>query len=116
MSAYTKHRGLFEPAGGIKYRTTEPIDWELWEKGSGDWFTVPAGTVFDVSIPLFLRWAFDPHDRRFLKAAALHDTMLESGIDRLRSAAEFNLALKADGVGMRRRLAMFLAVALWRFS
>lgn len=116
MSAYTANPGHFAPAGGIKYRTTAPIIWELWAKGSGNWFVVPTGTEFDVSIPGFLRWAFNPHDPRFLKAAALHDEMLKQGIDRLRAAAEFNLALKADGVGRAQRLAMFLAVSVYRFA
>lgn len=115
MSAYTDHVGLFEPAGGILYRTTAPILWELWRKGSGDFFTVPADTLFEVSVPAPLRWLFSPHDKRFLKGAALHDEMLKAGIDRLRAAAEFNIALRADGVGTAKRLAMFLAVALWKF-
>ncbi|KQT51981.1 hypothetical protein ASG43_20590 [Aureimonas sp. Leaf454] len=116
MSLYTANVQWFEPAGGIKFRTTLPIQWERGEKGSGWWFTVPAGFEFDVSIPWALRWAFRPTDPRFLKAAALHDAMLAAGIDRLRAAAEFSFALKADGVGAAERLVMFTAVAVWRWS
>lgn len=116
MSAYTTHDGLFVPIGGIRYRTTAEIAWERGEKGSGWWFHVPAGTAFDVSVPLPLRWIVSPHDKRFLKAAALHDAMLLAGVDRLRAAAEFNLALKADGVGRAKRLAAVAAVAFYRFT
>jgi len=115
VSAYTDSAGLFERLRGIRYRTLSEIRWELWSKGSGNWFVVPSGADFDVSIPRFLHWAFSPHDPRFLKAAALHDVMLQQGVDRLRAAAEFNLALKADGVGAGERLAMFLAVAVWKW-
>lgn len=118
MSAYTalQTAGLFVPAGGILYRTTAPIAWEVGKVGSGWWFTVPAGTVFDVSIPTPLRLLFSPHDPRFLKAAALHDEMLKAGFDRLTSAAVFNDALKADGVSGARRLAMTAAVAFYRWQ
>jgi hypothetical protein len=41
--------------------------------------------------------------------------MLSNGWSRIESAAVFHEALKADGVGRTKRLAMFLAVALWRY-
>ncbi|WAJ27136.1 DUF1353 domain-containing protein [Antarcticirhabdus aurantiaca] len=118
MSLYTsvETAGLFVPVGGILYRTTAPIAWEVGKVDSGWLFTVPANTTFDVSIPLALRWAFSPRDPRFLKAAAIHDLMLIGGIDRVTAAGAFNEALKADGVSAARRLAMTSAVAFYRWQ
>jgi len=114
MSAYTKALPVVDIGGG-DYLTDADLRWDLGKEGSGLTYTVPAGFRFDVSVPRILQWAFNPNDRRFLKAAALHDHMLESGWSRIESAAVFHEALKADGVQRWRRLAMFLAVALWRY-
>jgi hypothetical protein len=62
------------------------------------------------------RWAFNPHDPRFLKAAALHDEMLRCGWSRTTAAGEFHAALLADGVGRCTRFIMFSAVAFYRFG
>jgi hypothetical protein len=98
MSSYTDLADWYEPAGGILFRVVRPVEWEIGRKGSGLWVIVPLNYVFDVSIPALLRWAFDPRDPRYLKAAAL-----------------FSDALKADGVGFFRRLAMVLAVVVYKF-
>ncbi|MFG6591293.1 DUF1353 domain-containing protein [Sulfitobacter sp. 1A12157] len=115
MSAYTAARYPWA-RHGAGYITTAPIAWEVGRKGSDLWLTVPTSFPFDVSIPRLLRWVFNPHDTRFLKAAALHDYALADGWDRVSAAAAFCDALKADDVGKAQRLAMTLAVILWRFS
>jgi hypothetical protein len=69
-----------------------------------------------VSVPRWLWWLFDPHERAYLKAAALHDHMLVAGWDRISAASQFHNALKADKVRLWRRLAMFLAVSLYRYE
>jgi hypothetical protein len=115
MSSYTDLADWYEPAGGILFRVVRPVEWEIGRKGSGLWVIVPLNYVFDVSIPALLRWAFDPRDPRYLKAAALHDWALEQGWDGVSSAALFSDALKADGVGFFRRLAMVLAVVVYKF-
>ena len=113
MSAYTEHIAV-EPAGGILFRLTAALAWRVGAL-DGPLYIVPSGFAFDVSVPWFLRFAFDVREPRYLKAAALHDSMLQAGWNRLTAAGEFHEALKADGVSLWRRLAMFLAVALWRF-
>lgn len=115
MSAYTDACYPWARRGA-GYITTAPISWEVGRKGSRLWLHVPVGTPFDVTVPRLLRWLFDPHDTRFLKAAALHDYALADGWDRVSAAAAFCDALKADGVGKAQRLLMTLAVILWRFS
>jgi hypothetical protein len=115
MSAYTELESWYVPVGGIRYRVVRPVEWEVGRRGSGLWVVVPVGYVFDVSIPLPLRWAFDPRDARYFKAAALHDWALEQGWGGVSAAALFSDALKADGVGFLRRLAMVLAVVTYQF-
>lgn len=116
MSEYTDPGDWCEPVGGIRYRVTRSLRWAIGAENSGFVFQVPAGRIFDVSIPWFLRRIFDPHDPRFLKAAALHDEMLLNGWARVSAAAEFHEALRADRVGALTRLAMFAAVAFWRWD
>ncbi|MGR3486035.1 MAG: DUF1353 domain-containing protein [Paracoccaceae bacterium] len=115
MSLYTDLPPGWAVRDGAGYRTTAPLVWEVGRKGSGMVYYVHAGTWFDVSVPRGLRWLVDPHDRRLRKAAALHDHMLASGWDRLTAGATFAEALRADGAGPAMRLAMWLAVSLWRW-
>jgi len=114
MSAYTSALPVVDIGGG-DYVTDADLRWDIGRLGSGLTYVVRAGFQFDVSIPALFRWAFDPNDRRFLKAAALHDHMLLDDWSRIESAAVFHEALKADKVPRLKRLAMFLAVALWRY-
>jgi hypothetical protein len=96
--------------------TTEPIIWQIGKLGSGLIYTVPEGFNYNVSVPCWLTWAIDPFDRRFMKAAALHDHMLIAGWDRPTAGAIFHDALKADGVGRVKRFAMFTAVVWFKWS
>lgn len=114
MSAYTAHDGpVF--VSGIVYRLTRDLTWRIGHE-AGPAYTVPAGFEFDVSVPHWLRWLFDPHRADFHKAAAVHDHMLFAGWSRITAAAEFHNALKADGVNPLRRLVMLLAVIFWRYE
>ena len=112
MSAYTDASAWYAPEGG-GYRTTAPLEWHVGREG-GPVVVVPPGFPFEVSTPPGLRWAADPHDPRYLKAAALHDWCLADGWDSVSAAAVFWTALEADGVGLARRVAMFLAVTVGR--
>ena len=114
MSAYTDHGGPVY-VGGIVYRLIRPLVWRIGSS-DGPVYTVPVGFEFDMSVPVGLRWLFDPHRADFHKAAALHDHMLAQGWSRITAAAEFHNALQADGVSAWRRLAMLIAVIVWRFE
>jgi hypothetical protein len=116
MSSYTKPGEWCKPVTGILYTVTKPLSWEVGVKGSGLVVKVPVGTTFDVSIPVGLRWLFDPHNPAYLKAAALHDELLRRGWSRPTAGAEFHEALRADKVAAWRRLVMWLAVSLFKFS
>jgi hypothetical protein len=115
VSSYTQSDAVI-PIDGIRYALTNPLPWDIGKKGSGLTYVVEAGYIFDVSIPKVLSWAFSPHDRRFMKAAALHDHMLVAGWSRVESGAVFHEALKADSVPAHKRMAMFLAVVLYKYT
>lgn len=116
MSVYTTARDWYASRTGGGYLTIDPISWEIGRKGSGLFVTVPAVFFFDVTVPRALRWLFDPHDPRYLKASALHDYLLLQGWDRPSAGAVFYAALKADAVPFLRRLAMWLGVSLFRLE
>ncbi|WP_026756665.1 DUF1353 domain-containing protein [Sediminimonas qiaohouensis] len=116
MSVFTQTHDWCAHENGV-YRTTGTLRWEIGAKGSDLWVTVPVGFPFDVSIPRGLRWAFDPHDVRYLKAAALHDYAIhELDWPRVTAASLFSEALRAQGLGRLRRLVMVLAVIIWKFN
>lgn len=103
------------PIGGIDYITTAPLTWGIGREG-GPQITIPPGATFNVSIPRPLRWWASPHDPRYLRAAALHDYLLADGWWRVTAGAVFLEALRADRVGAARRLLMWLAVSLYRWT
>lgn len=116
MSLYTDDFSI-APVRDGRWRLMQPLSWEIGFKGSGLVWTVPAQFETDLaSIPMLARLVFDRGDARYAKASALHDHMLDGGVDRLTAGAEFHAALRADGVVRWRRLVMFLAVALWRYD
>lgn len=116
MSAYTSLRQWCDRIAGTDfYRVLDPVIWEVGAEGSGLLVRVPVGFVFDISVPRGLRWILSAHDRRVLKAAALHDHLLCRGWDRVTAAAAFHDALLADGVGRRLRFALWLCVSIWRW-
>ena len=100
---------------GTEYLVEVPISFDLGLKNSGFTYVVPKGFLFEVSVPKGLRWVLSPHNPKYLKAAAIHDHMLESGWDRPTAGGVFQAALKVSGVGSARRLAMFFAVTLWKW-
>lgn len=102
---------------GAGYITTTQVTWEIGAKGSGLFLHLPVGFWFDVSVPWWATRAFDPHDPRYLLAAALHDYALHRlGWGRVSAAAPFSEALRANGVSRARRLAMVLAVTIHKWS
>jgi hypothetical protein len=114
---YTKAKDWCAPVSGIVYRTLVPVVWHIGHARSPYRVIVPAGRRFDVSIPRPFRLIFKPHDPRYLKAAVLHDEMLHHlGFSRLTAGAEFEQALRADGVPVLERLLMWQAVSLFKYG
>ena len=86
---------LFEKGGSRGYVSVKDVSWEIGKKKSGWVLTVPAGREFESSVPTLsykntwlqkllgwfqpFHWVLSPDDPRFLKAALIHDVLLESG-------------------------------------
>ena len=88
------------------YVTTET----LWYKGS----SMPAGHVFDLSVPWALRWIVSPHNPKLLRMAAWHDWWLKNlKYDRGVAAAEARLIARADGVEAWYSHVLHLAMLIW---
>jgi len=98
-----------------RFVVVEELIWEVGREGSGALITVPAGFVFDVSIPPGARWVFDPSDPAYLKASAVHDRLLIERWDRVTAGAVFHEILRTQDISLTRRLVMWLAVSLWRY-
>lgn len=107
----------FRHLGHGRYASNSSLALRVGGEGAHLTIVVPAGYEFDVSVPRQLRWAFSPHDHRFLRAAAFHDYALhELNWPRELAAAPFGHALREDGVGRVRRLMMVLAVIAKKWS
>lgn len=116
MSVFTDIEDWCFSCVDTTYCTTKALSWEVGKKGSGLWLTVPSPYSFDVSVPRALWWMFSPHDKRYLKAAALHDYALDQGWASVAAASLFSQALMASGVGRIERYVMTLSVIIWRWS
>lgn len=103
------------PVGGIQYVTTVGVRWDMGKKNSGWTLKIPAGTVFDLSVPWFGRWYANPHDQRYHLAALLHDLLLEAGYSRAFAASAFDDALAANGISKAKRRVLLAVVISWKW-
>jgi|TARA_R110000851_G_scaffold216661_1_gene369629 hypothetical protein len=101
--------------GTHRYILEKPIVWDIGFKGNDKKEVVPAGFVFDVSVPWVARWLFNRNNPRYFIAAALHDHLLNIGYDRVSAAGAFNHGLLARKVPYIARLVMTLGVAFFKF-
>jgi len=106
------------------FRNVSDIAWDVGRKGSGDRVVIPAGTVFNSSVPWALWWVQSPAHPRFLLAALVHDVILGLRADadnpaspllytREHATAEWMSGARAlDAPRLRARLA-FVAIAIY---
>jgi hypothetical protein len=92
--------------GGARgYVVSRPVRWLVGCSASGFVVVVPAGFEFESSVPAWLRWVWSPHAPRYLRAAAVHDYMLESGHQpELADTQWLAVALSEGAPPMRTRL------------
>lgn len=102
MSAFTEF-DQYEPVGGIDYVLIADLAWEIGWNGSGKALIIPAGTVFQSSVPRGARWIVSPHHKPWLLASAVHDEMLKRGYSPARAAGEWYEAVKAFADQDRKR-------------
>jgi len=96
-----------------KYILLEDVVWEIGRKGSNLPVTLPAGYIFDISVPKGLTWVQDPHDRKVLLAACLHDWLLDNRFDIAFASAEFRRACIARGVSKLPAWMLFSSTYLY---
>lgn len=101
MSAATDFRSWRRVAGGY-YILTADLMWEIGKAGSGLWVIIPAGFVFDSSVPRLLRWLVPQSHEPWLLAAAVHDYLLDAGFDRAFAAGEWCRAARAKAASLAK--------------
>ena len=116
MSAFTHFSAFSRLNDTHRYQLDAPLCWDIGAKGSGWQFTIPKGTVFDITIPWFVRWAISPHDTRILPAAAVHDELLKQNFGPAFASAEFFRAAKARGCNTLWSWTLFISTLIWTAS
>lgn len=104
---------LFLAVGGIEYRSTMDFSWRVGGPRVDHVITIPAGFVFQSSVPRGLWWFMSPHDPRFLLAAFVHDWLLQQGYGRTQAAAEWHDAARKGGAPYHLARRYYVAVAWW---
>ncbi len=92
------------------YMTVKPVVHAIGRAGSGWRLLIPSGREFESSVPRALRWLISPDDPRFLRAALVHDHLLEEGNRALFSAGEWHAAARASGAPWGLALIAALAI------
>ncbi|MDV7271412.1 DUF1353 domain-containing protein [Thioclava sp. A2] len=72
------------------------MSWNLMWKGSPFVLDIPAGREFESSVPRSLRWIWSPDDPYFLRAALIHDVLLESGARGFEADSQWRAAALAN--------------------
>jgi len=114
LSEFTQFEDYSKVEGTYKtYVLNKELCWDIGSKNSGWNLLVPIGRTFDISVPKWLEWLQDPHDRAVLLAAAVHDELLTLGHDQAFASAEFRRAAIAGGVGRVKAWLLFFATLIW---
>lgn len=97
-----------------RWRTLDPVAWDVGLKGSAYRLTIPAGTEFESSVPWWARWWISADDPRFLLAALVHDYLLEIQVyGRAQAAAEWFDGAKSGGAPLLKAKIAFVGLAAW---
>jgi len=72
----------FTKGGSRGYVLQDRFSWNIGKPNSSLVIHIPKGYEFESSVPVFLRWVLSPDDPLFLKAACIHDYLLENGYSR----------------------------------
>ncbi|MGR3435278.1 MAG: DUF1353 domain-containing protein [Shimia sp.] len=81
-------------------------------KGSPFVLTIPVGREFESSVPRALQWLWSPDDPYYLKAALIHDHLLEQGSRYIEADSQwFAAALSVGAPPVRTAIAYALMLA-----
>jgi len=86
----------------------------LGKKGAAHPLIIPHGFEFESSVPRGLRWVLSPDDPRFLKAAAVHDWLLENGYQTDFADSQWRDAARSDHAPRWKRAGAFFLMRLRR--
>ncbi len=101
--------------GSRGYIVVRELRWDVGRKGSSWVFLVPVGTEFESSVPRLLTWVFPPDDPYFLKAAAIHDCLLEAGYRHAFADSQWFEAALSDHAPPLRVWVAYFAIRWRRF-
>lgn len=104
-----------EPMRDGFWRLSADMPFDITYRDQRSRIIIPSGFDSDgPTIPALARVLFNPADARYMKAAILHDFMLQSrAFTPRQSAAAFRDALKAADVPAWRVKVMWIAVLIW---
>jgi hypothetical protein len=114
MSEFTQFKDYSKVAGTYKtYVLNKDLCWDIGSKNS-DWnLIVLTGRTFDISVPRWLEWIQNPHDKAVLLAAAVHDELLRLGHDQAFASVEFRRAAIAGGTRWFKAWLLFFSTLVW---
>lgn len=91
------------------YITTKRLEWEIGKKHSGWVLIIPEGKEFESSVPKWLHKIWSPDDLHYLKAAVIHDTLLELGFRKAFADSQwFEAALSENAPKIKTAIAYSL--------
>lgn len=101
--------------GSRGYVVTAAFTWDIGRAGSDLKLHVPVGREFESSVPRCLQWLWSPDDPYFLKAAVVHDILLEDGNGAVFSDSQWFDAAASVGAPMWRTWLAYGAMIGRRF-
>lgn len=102
--------------GSRGYVTTREVTWNLMWKNSPHIHRIPPGREFESSVPRLLRCLWSLDDPFYLKAALVHDTLLEAGARPFEADSQWRAAALSVGAPAFRTGIAFAAMILRRFG
>lgn len=104
-----------KPGDSRDYVTVETVVWDLMWKGSPFSLRIPPGREFESSVPRTLQWLWSPADPYFLKAALIHDYLLESGSRGFEADSQWRAAALSEDAPAFKTAVAYLGMIVRRF-
>lgn len=102
--------------GSRGYITTQTVTWHLMWKDSPYVLRIAPGREFESSVPRSLQWLWSPDDPYFLKAALIHDVLLESGARGFEADSQWRAAALNDNANAFKTGVAYFAMIIRRFA
>ena len=87
----------------------------MW-KGSPYVLTIPPGREFESSVPRSLQWLWSQDDPFYLKAALIHDVLLESGSRTFEADSQWRAAALSEKAPAFRTGIAFAGMIIRRYA